>query len=154
MTISFVAGDLFVNSRSADFFAHGCNCVGAMGAGIALQFKKEYPKMYETYRQMCKNQQFKPGDVFPWFEFGKPSVLNLATQLNLGSDAKLEYLETAFQNVVSRAEELKIKRLALPRIGAGIGGLKWADVKELMKSTFEPVFFDVFVYEDYIKEQS
>ena len=25
-------------------YAHGCNCAGAMGKGIALQFKLKYPR--------------------------------------------------------------------------------------------------------------
>lgn len=28
-------------------YAHGCNCAGAMGKGIALQFRSKYPEMYK-----------------------------------------------------------------------------------------------------------
>jgi O-acetyl-ADP-ribose deacetylase (regulator of RNase III) len=44
MPIEFVIGDLFVNRFQAQALAHGCNCQGAMGAGIAmgsLAFSKE-----------------------------------------------------------------------------------------------------------------
>ena len=26
-------------------YAHGCNCAGAMGKGIALQFRERYPRV-------------------------------------------------------------------------------------------------------------
>ena len=31
-------------------YAHGCNCAGAMGKGIAVQFKSKYPDMYLEYK--------------------------------------------------------------------------------------------------------
>jgi O-acetyl-ADP-ribose deacetylase (regulator of RNase III) len=49
MTIKYVTGDLFVNRHQAEALAHGCNCQGAMGAGIAVGFRERYPRMYEEY---------------------------------------------------------------------------------------------------------
>src|SRR3990172_9124924 len=37
----------------ADAYVNTVNCVGVMGAGIALEFKKRYPKMYEHYKEQC-----------------------------------------------------------------------------------------------------
>lgn len=37
-------GDIF-NIEGVNNYAHGCNCAGAMGKGIALQLKNKYPKM-------------------------------------------------------------------------------------------------------------
>jgi O-acetyl-ADP-ribose deacetylase (regulator of RNase III) len=64
MTVRYVSGDLFVNRYNAQALAHGCNCQGAMGAGIAKGFRELYPDMYEEYHQQCKAQpqQFNPGD--------------------------------------------------------------------------------------------
>lgn len=38
-------------------YAHGRNCAGAMGKGIALQFKERFPKMYLEYKQLCKEKK-------------------------------------------------------------------------------------------------
>lgn len=53
--IKFIAyGDIFSIS-GISCYAHGCNCAGAMGKGIALQFKKRFPQMYLQYRKnVCK----------------------------------------------------------------------------------------------------
>ncbi len=54
MPIRYVAGDLFANDYQAQALAHGCNCQGSMGAGIAVGFREHYPAMYEEYHRRCK----------------------------------------------------------------------------------------------------
>src|SRR5271163_1062389 len=82
MPIEFVSGDLFANAHSVQAFAHGCNCQGSMGAGIARGFRELYPEMYEQYRSRCRGsaRQFNLGDAWLWQEKGKPAVFNLGTQ--------------------------------------------------------------------------
>lgn len=52
-------GDIFTLTDVTSF-AHGCNCAGAMGKGIALQFRNKYPEMYLEYKELCKT-----GNIFP-----------------------------------------------------------------------------------------
>ncbi len=82
MPIEYVSGDLFANAHGAEAFAHGCNCQGSMGAGIAKGFRERYPHMYEEYRARCKAQprQFNLGDAWLWKAEGQPWVFNLGTQ--------------------------------------------------------------------------
>jgi O-acetyl-ADP-ribose deacetylase (regulator of RNase III) len=47
MPIQNVRGDLFDNAHHVQAFAHGCNCQGSMGAGIAKTFRSRYPEMYD-----------------------------------------------------------------------------------------------------------
>lgn len=66
MSIEFVRGDLLASSLPA--VAHGCNCAGAMGKGIALDFKRRFPKMFTEYKALCKKvffflETFLPGKV-------------------------------------------------------------------------------------------
>src|SRR5262249_6706425 len=77
-SIEFVAGDLFANVHAAQAFAHGCNCQGSMGAGIAVGFRERYPTMYEQYRARCKAEprEFNLGDVWLWKAIRKPWVFN------------------------------------------------------------------------------
>src|SRR2546423_7504633 len=82
MAISFVTGDLFAIRFQVQAFAHGCNCQGSMGAGIAKTFRARYPEMYEEYRRRCKAapRQFNLGDCWLWKADDQPWVFNLATQ--------------------------------------------------------------------------
>src|SRR5262245_45723785 len=77
--IEFVAGDLFTNAHAVQAFAHGCNCQGSMGAGIATGFRDRYPAMYEQYRARCKAKprEFNLGDVWLWKADDQPWVYNL-----------------------------------------------------------------------------
>lgn len=74
MAITYVSGDLFTSTYRAQAFAHGCNCAGSMGAGIAAGFRARYPTMYEEYRRRCKAtpREFNPGDVFLWKDTDQP----------------------------------------------------------------------------------
>ena len=83
-------GDIF-NIAGVNNYAHGCNCAGAMGKGIALQFKNKYPKMYSEYRVMCKDGLFNPGDVFD-YNYGNGHIYNLGTQVSWKTKARLEYV--------------------------------------------------------------
>ncbi len=155
MAIQFVSGDLFKNRFSVDALAHGCNCQGSMGAGIATSFKLRYPAMFEEYRRRCKSspRQFNLGDAFLWMEEGKPAVFNLATQERYWhSRASYEAIETALQNMKRQADEKGFRSIGLPRIGTGYGGLSWLKVRKIIEKVFEEWSGTIFVYEAYIQE--
>jgi len=50
--ITVVKGDLF--KSKAQTWVNTVNCVGVMGKGVALGFKKRFPEMYEDYVRRCK----------------------------------------------------------------------------------------------------
>jgi O-acetyl-ADP-ribose deacetylase (regulator of RNase III) len=82
MPVQFVRGGLFANRFGAEALAHGCNCQGSMGAGIARGFRDRYPEMFEEYRRRCKAKprKFNLGGAFLWKSEGKPRVFNVGTQ--------------------------------------------------------------------------
>jgi O-acetyl-ADP-ribose deacetylase (regulator of RNase III) len=155
MPIHFVCGDLFANRHQAQALAHGCNCKGTMGAGIAVGFKERYPQMYEEYRRRCKAQprEFNVGDAFLWREEDKPAVFNLGTQENTWSRrATYEGVERCLTNMLQRADQENIASIAMPRIGAGYGGLSWKKVRVLIERVFADWSGDLYVYEEYTPE--
>jgi O-acetyl-ADP-ribose deacetylase (regulator of RNase III) len=79
MPLQFITGDLFANRFKAQALAHGCNCQGSMGAGIATGFRGRYPDMFVEYRRRCKAEprEFNLGDAFLWKSPDKPWVFNL-----------------------------------------------------------------------------
>lgn len=109
-------------------YAHGCNCAGAMGKGIAIQFKNMYPDMYKQYKTLCKQGNFTLGDVFE-YHHGSGYVFNLGTQKTWRTKAELHAVEQSLKNMLNMASELEATKIALPKIAAGLGGLNWKDVK-------------------------
>ena len=148
MVIYIKAGDIF-KVDGVTSYAHGCNCAGAMGKGIAVQFKTKYPEMYKTYKQMCKTGTYQPGYVYD-FDYGKGHVYNLGTQKNWRTKAEIEFIRMSLENMMLQAENKKVKAIALPAIGAGLGGLDWNDVKkeiEYISKKYPNI--DLYVVESY-----
>lgn len=131
MPVEYRTGDLFAQP-DITALAHGCNCAGAMGKGIAVEFKKRYPKMYGAYKSACATGTFDVGDVFTWRE-GARTVFNLGTQAHWRTDAKLDWIERSLNKMIAEADALGITKIAMPRIGAGLGGVAWSDVRALLE---------------------
>ncbi len=151
MPIEFVTGDLFVNRVNAEALAHGCNCAGSMGAGIAVGFKERYPEMFEEFRRRCKAKpaELALGDVFLWREPGKPAVFNMGTQPRPGRGATYPVVEAALNALRTTADQAGIWTLAMPRIAAGYGGLSWKKVRALIESVFADWSGTLYVYEEF-----
>lgn len=122
-------GDLFGLSQSA--LAHGCNCAGAMGRGIALEFRERWPEMFNQYRQLYRRGEFNPGDIFVWTTNDRV-IFNLGTQRTWRSKATPDAVRRAIERMVEYAREHTIDAVAMPRIASGLGGMDWADVRAIL----------------------
>ena len=157
MPIEFVAGDLFANIHAAQAFAHGCNCQGTMGAGIAVGFRDRYPAMYEQYRTKCKAKprQFDLGDVWLWKADGQPWVFNLGTQEKVWhARATYEAIEQSLNKMRELADVEGVSSIAIPRIGVGYGGLSWKKVRVIVERVFSHWPGRLIVYEEFVPAES
>lgn len=147
MTVHCTTGDLFETPEFVGL-AHGCNCAGAMGKGIALQFRQRFPGMYQAYRRACDAGEFELGDVFVW-QAEDRTVFNLATQKHWRSDAELSAIRESTAEMLAEAERLKIEIIALPQIGAGLGGLEWEEVKQVILDVASDSDVSIVVVEEF-----
>lgn len=119
-------GDLFkVHADESVAIAQGCNILGVMGGGIALDFKRVFPTMYEEYHELCKNKKLGPGDIcYSPQRLGRQpiNVYNLMTQSGLNG-ADIQFIRTAFERMFEDANKKGIKTIYIPMIGAGLGGI-------------------------------
>jgi O-acetyl-ADP-ribose deacetylase (regulator of RNase III) len=152
MPIRWVAGDLFANTYKVQALAHGCNCQGSMGAGIAKGFRERYPKMYEEYRARCKAvpRQFNLGDAWLWKDSRRLWVFNLGTQEGFWrARASYEAIEESLRRMLKQADAEGIESIAIPRIGVGYGGLSWKKVRPIIEQIFNDWPGTLVVYEEY-----
>lgn len=134
----FHTGSLFDTKLMA--IGHGCNARGVMGAGIAKQFKEKFPENYYVYRSICRSDQAYIGNIWSTHIIGSSIttseagrvICNLITQDAPGPNAKLEYIYDASVDAARRLSVMGINRLAIPKIGCGIGGLNWRDVSSVL----------------------
>lgn len=152
MSFSERKGSLF-DADDLDALAHGVNCKGVMGAGIAKEFARRWPDMLVCYRKACTLNGLAVGDVlklggFLAFQTEDRLIYNLATQDRPGPDAKLRYVAQGVAGMLNDAEDNGIKRIGMPRIGCGIGGLEWVEVRMIVEllaieSSVEVVVFSL-----------
>lgn len=138
MPIEHKIGNLF-DSTDLDAFAHGTNTLGVMGAGIAVEFKRRYPEMYRLYNKLGSQGSLEVGFVMPWYA-QPPAVFNLMTQGHEGRTilpATLEAIRDSVEVMFTHAENTRIKRIGMPKIGAGLGGLDWNDVEKVLLECLE-----------------
>jgi O-acetyl-ADP-ribose deacetylase (regulator of RNase III) len=141
-------GDIFQLEGVVNY-AHGCNCAGAMGKGIAVAFKERYPAMYLEYKRRCKSGEFTPGDIYV-YAYGEGYVFNLGTQVSWTTGATLPAIEQSLAKMLAYASEHSISKIALPKIGAGLGRLDWEEVKDVMARVaigYEDI--ELYVIENY-----
>jgi O-acetyl-ADP-ribose deacetylase (regulator of RNase III) len=152
MPTSFVKGDLFA-TEGIRAYAHGCNCAGAMDSGVAVAFKKRFPRMFEEYQLRCAEGRFKLGDVFVWNE-GDEVVYNLGIQDNWKTRPKLAAFAKALRKTVELAGHARTERVGLPRIGAGVGGLDWPRVRKVLTEIGEETTVELVVFEQFVRAPS
>lgn len=146
MALRTHTGNLFDLVDDVDAIAHGCNTVGAMGAGIATEFRRRWPAMYDAYRAECTQGRFTLGMFFAWETQGL-TIYNLATQPRPGPSANLDAIAAATTAMVNDAGDHGISTIAMPRIGAGLGGLDWADVAATLDAVAAATTVELIVVE-------
>lgn len=128
--ITYGEGNLL--QADTDALVNTVNCVGVMGKGIALQFKRRYPDMFAAYQKACKNGEITIGKMFV-FETGQldgpKCVINFPTKKHWRSPSQLSYIDAGLTDLISVIHDLDITSIAMPALGAGNGGLDWRDVE-------------------------
>lgn len=136
--VEFTTGDIL--DADAEALVNTVNCVGVMGRGIALQFKKKFPENFKCYKRACDAGELQPG-VMLVHDMGKMFnpryVINFPTKNHWRGKSTIEDIESGLQVLVNEVTIRKIKSIAIPPLGCGLGGLDWNIVKELIADAFE-----------------
>lgn len=125
MTIIHRSGDIFTSEMPV--IGHGVNMKGQMGAGIAKTVRQKFPSVYQDYRSAIQYGTLTPGSVRLSPALEKPGlwIANISSQIRVGKDAQVPLLRAGLEELVEEMRHADLDGLALPRIGAGIGGLSW-----------------------------
>lgn len=124
------------------------NCVGVMGKGLALQFKKRYPDNFEAYKRACKAEQVRPGEMFIFMREERPThIINFPTKRHWRAKSRLEDVESGLFALVKEVRGLGLRSIAIPPLGCGLGGLDWDVVGPMIEASFLPLDdVDVYLY--------
>ena len=119
-------------TEDAEALVNTVNCVGVMGRGIALQFKKAFPDNFKAYAAACEREEIHPGQMFV-YETGLLTnpryIINFPTKRHWRGDSRMEDIESGLLALAQEIEARKIRSIAIPPLGSGLGGLNWSDVR-------------------------
>lgn len=107
--IQIVSGNLLECEAKA--IVNAVNCVGVMGKGLALQFKKAFPDNFLAYEKACKNKSVVPGKMFVFDrgnDLNPQFLINFPTKRHWKEQSRLEDIESGLKDLVSVINELKI----------------------------------------------
>ena len=133
----------------AQAYVNPVNCVGVMGAGLALQFKLAYPKMFRDYRLACELGKVAIGSVWP-FDRGLTStprwIINFPTKRHWRDVSEIDSIDRGLVSLKWFLADNEIKSVAIPALGCGLGGLDWVDVKASIERSLDGVNTTCIVY--------
>lgn len=146
--IATLRGNLLEDDAHA--LVNTANTVGVMGKGIALQFKQRFPANFAAYAQACKLGQVQTGRMFitePGELAGPRWVVNFPTKQHWRDPSRMEWVVDGLQDLRSFLVNNAVPSIALPALGAGLGGLPWAAVRSHIEAALGDLPVDVRVYE-------
>lgn len=124
--VEVIKGDLF--ESKAQTLVNTVNCVGVMGKGLALEFKKRYPGMYQDYVKRCKREQVKLGEPYLFRGLDLPQILNFPTKGHWRSVSRLEDIIHGLDYLEKHYKGWGVTSLAVPSLGCQQGQLDWRAV--------------------------
>lgn len=140
-------GDIFETKCST--IVNTINCVGVMGKGIALEFKKRYPDMFMDYVKRCNMNEVRTGEPYVYENADGFKILNFPTKDHWRSPSRLSYVIDGLNWFVENYEKYNINSIAFPPLGCGNGGLTWDVVGPIMFQKLLDLPIEVEIYAPY-----
>ena len=149
--MKILVGDIF-NSKTQTL-VNTVNCIGIMGKGIAAEFKKRFPEMFNDYAARCKKGEVKPGTPYLFRSstlFDKQQqVINFPTKSDWRAASRVEDIEKGLKILVEKYKEWGVESIAVPPLGCGNGQLLWETVGPLIYKYLSKLDIPVKMYAPY-----
>jgi O-acetyl-ADP-ribose deacetylase (regulator of RNase III) len=149
--LRIITGNIF--TTKCQTIVNTVNCVGVMGAGIALECRLRYPAMYQQYAGLCKENKIDIGTLWI-YKATEKWILNFPTKQHWKYPTKEEYLHAGLRKFMGTFEARGIESIAFPVLGAQNGGLDAARSVEIMESYLRdcPIRVEIYQYDPMAKD--
>ena len=146
--IQYKQGNLLASDAQA--LVNTVNTVGVMGKGIALMFKQRFPLNFQLYATACKAKQVQTGQMFVT-EVGELDgprwVVNFPTKRHWRDPSQMAWVVEGLQDLRRFLMAESVQSVAIPPLGAGLGGLQWPAVRAQIELALADLPLDIQVYE-------
>lgn len=126
------------------------NCYGAMGAGVALQFKNLFPNMFNEYKKLCNKKEIKIGKLHIWKSddiFSNLTIINFPTKDHWKDPSIYEYIEKGLVSLREYLLTISPQTITIPALGCGHGGLDWEKVKPMIYNQLNSLDHNILLFE-------
>ena len=141
---------MFDDKYELDILVNTVNCIGVMGKGIALEFKRRFPKYYIDYKELCNAHIIRPGGIY-LHNITKPWIISFATKDHWKNPSELQWISDGLRKLSILLDTLKngnqVVSIGVPALGCGNGGLDWQEVKPLIVKELGDITNRVVVFE-------
>jgi O-acetyl-ADP-ribose deacetylase (regulator of RNase III) len=125
---------------TAEALVNPVNCVGVMGAGLALQVKRAFPGNFTAYAEACARGDVRLGRVFLHDrgpdQPGPRYIVNFPTKAHWQDQSRCPAIRAGLADLVNVVAQKGITSIAVPKLGCGLGGLRWEEVQPLVIEAF------------------
>lgn len=144
MSLRELKGNIFTSK--AQVIVNTVNCVGVMGAGLALECRLRYPDMFERYVKICDEGLLEPGKLW-LYKDNTPWILNFPTKKHWRYPSKESYLRDGLQKFCDTYKSREIESIAFPLLGADKGGLDKSVSRSILIEYLSDLDIDIEIYE-------
>lgn len=126
-------------NREFPVFLHGCNCFGAMGAGIARTVKNLYPEALKADIATGKGNRAKLGTICPVQVGERNWIINAYTQYDFWSEGpRADYaaIGRAMKATAAFMADHGFDHILMPKVGAGLAGGDWNRIEAIIRESF------------------
>lgn len=152
-----VEGDILLSK--AEVIVHGIAANDPMSEGLAKSLHERLPTMHKDFHHWCRQTHPKPGAAWSWSASDGVRIVNLITQEGgyghggRPGKASLKNLSRALRALKKMAVKEGFASIALPRLGTGVGGLDWSEVRPFIHQQLAELNIPVYVYAVYVPKQ-
>ena len=144
MSVHVVSGDLF--ESNAQTLVNAVNCMGVAGKGVALDFKRRFPEMYQDYAARCRRKEVGLGRPYLYRGALLPWVLNFPIKHHWRAVSHLDDIARGLEYLLAHYQTWGITSLAVPALGCGAGQLVWQEVAPTLHRCLGQMCIPVSLY--------
>jgi O-acetyl-ADP-ribose deacetylase (regulator of RNase III)/uncharacterized protein YwgA len=145
--MKILVGDIL--KSKAQTLVNTVNCVGIMGKGIALEFKKRFPEMFKDYEERCERKEIRVGQPCLYKSLFGQQIVNFPTKEHWKSISKVSDVEIGLDYLLAHYKSWGITSIAIPPLGCGNGQLEWKVVGPLIYKKIKQMDIPVEIYAPY-----